>query len=171
MIPGIITPAGNLGALSAHQVIVQPIADAAVAVGDLVKFDLDDAGSGGFADAAAYDDPDNKRNPLNVVKLAVAGASATTEKGGIWGIVTEGAVAGARCRVCVSGILTAKINGATSIGQTTLIAGAGVLIPSPTTDSANSSPALALALQTNASGAATIRILFQGMAFARNGTA
>lgn len=169
MIPGIITPSGNLGGLTAHQVIVQPIAAVAVTAGDLVKFDLDDTTT--FADAANYDDPDNKTNPLNVVKLAIAGTGASSEKGGVWGVVTDPAAAGTRCRVCVSGILTGKINGTTAVGQTTLIAGAGVLVPAPTTDSANSSPALALALQTNASGAATIRILFQGMQFSRNGTA
>jgi len=169
MIPGILVPSGNLGGLTANQVIVQPIAAVAVAVGDLVKFDLDDSTT--YADAANFDDPDNKTNPLNVVKLAVAGSSNVTEKGGVWAVVTEGAVAGARCKVCISGILTAKINGATTLGQTTLIASAGVLIPSPTTDNANSSPALALALQANTSGAATIRILFQGFAFSRNGTA
>ena len=169
MIPGILVPTGNLGALTATQVTVQPIAAIDLVPGDLVKFDLDDTTT--FADAAKYHDPDAKDNPLNVVKAAVAGGSNVTEKGGIWAIVTEGAKAGARCKVCISGILTAKISGATTAGQTTLIAGAKILGPSPTTDSANSSPALALALQANASGAATIRVLFDGVAFARNGTA
>lgn len=169
MLSGILVPSGNLGALSANQVLVQPIAAVDVAVGDLVKFDLGDTST--FADAAKYDDADNKTNPLNVVIKAVAGASATTEKGGVWGVVTTAATAGNRAEVCIAGILTAKINGTTTIGQTTLIAGAALLVPSPTTDSANSSPPLALALATNASGAATIRVLFQGMAFARNGTA
>lgn len=168
MISGILVPTGNLGALTANQVIVQPIADVAVAVGDLVKFDLDDSGSGGYADIAFIDDPDNKKNPLNVVKLAVAGASATTEKGGVWGVVTEAAVAGARCKVCIAGIVTAKVIGTVTFGVTPLIAGAGGLIPAPSTPSINSSPALGLALQSN-TGTNQRRVLIQGMAFTRPG--
>ena len=99
MIPGILVPTGNLGALTATQVTVQPIAAVDLVPGDLVKFDLDDTTT--FADASKYDDPDAKTNPLNVVKAAVAGGSNVTEKGGIWAIVTEGALAGARCKVCI----------------------------------------------------------------------
>lgn len=168
MIPGILVPTGNLGGLTANQVIVQPIADVAVAVGDLVKFDLDDQGSGGFADIAFIDDPDNKKNPFNVVKLAVAGSSATTEKGGVWGVVTEAAVAGARCKVCIAGVVTAKVIGTVTFGVTPLIAGAAGLVPAPATPSINSSPALGLALESN-TGTNQRRVLIQGMAFCTPG--
>ena len=169
MIPGILTSSGNLGALTAHQVSVKPIADVAVAVGDLVKFDLDDTGGGGFADAAFIDDSDNKKNPFNVVKLAVAGASSTTEKGGIWGVVTEAAAAGSRCKVCIAGVVSAKITGTTVLGVNTLIAGAGVLVPAPSTASVNSSAPLGLALEANSSGPNLRRVLFQGFAFSNAG--
>jgi hypothetical protein len=170
MIPGILTPSGNLGALTAHQVVVQPIADAAVTVGDLVKFDLDDAGAGGYADIAFIDDADNKKNPFNVVKLAVAGSSATTEKGGIWGVALEAAAAGARCKVCIAGVVTAKVTGAVTAGVTPLIAGAGVLTLAPVSPSLNSSPALGLALETQASGTGVLRrVLISGLAFCTPG--
>lgn len=168
MIPGILTPSGNLGALSAHQVTVKPIADVAVAVGDLVKFDLDDAGGGGFADIAFINDADNKKNPFNVVKLAVAGSSATTEKGGIWGVVTEAAPAGSRCKICIAGVVTAKVIGTVTAGVTPLIAGAAGLVPAPATPSINSSPALGLALESN-TGTNQRLVLIQGMAFCTPG--
>lgn len=166
MIPGILVPTGNLGALTAHQVIVQPIAAVAVDVGDLVKFDLDDTTT--YADATKYDDPDAKNNPLNVVKAAVAGSSSTTEKGGVWGVVTEAAAAGSRCKVCIAGIVQAKVNAATTVGVTTLIADAKVLKPAPSTASLSSSAPLGLALQT-IGGAGTIRVLFNGFAFSNAG--
>ena len=169
MIPGILAPTGNLGALTAHQVIVTPIADVAVSVGDLVKFDLADAGTGGYADVAFIDDADNKKNPFNVVGLAVAGTSSTTEKGGIWGVVTEAAVAGSRCKVCIAGVVSAKVTGTATLGVTTLIAGAGVLVPAPSTASVNSSAPLGLALEANTSGPNLRRVLIQGFAFSNAG--
>jgi len=166
MIPGILVPTGNLGALNAHQVIVSPIAAAAVAVGDLVKFDLDDTTT--YADTASLNDPDAKDNPFNVVKLAVAGSSSTTEKGGVWGVVTEGATAGNRCKVCITGMVDAKISAATTKGVTTLIADAGLLKPAPSTAAVASSAPIALALETLA-GAGTCKVLINGFAFSNAG--
>lgn len=160
MIAGIIAPTGNLAAATPHQVIVQPIAGVAVSVGDIVMFDL--AGSNTtYTSTTVYDDLDDKKNPFNVVILSTAARG----EGGIYGVVTEAAAAGARCRVCIAGMITAKINGATTIGETVLTPGAGVLVPAVTLVGTG----VALALATNASGAASIRVLFNGWSFGSQG--
>jgi hypothetical protein len=169
MIPGILVPTGNLGALTADQIVVQPIAAVDVAVGDLVKFDLADTST--YTNLTALNDPDNKTNPFNVVIKAVAGSSSTTEKGGIWAVVTQAATAGQRCKVCVSGLVDAKISGTTTAGVTTMIAGAAILEPAPSTASVNSSAPIALAMGTNASGAATIKVLICGFSLFGSGVA
>lgn len=159
MIAGIIAPAGNLAAATPHQVIVQPIAGVAVTVGDIVMFDL--AGSNAYTDTTTFDDTDNKKNPFNVVILSTAARG----EGGIYGVVTEAASAGSRCKVCIAGMVTAKINGTTAIGETVLTPGAGVLVPAVTLVGTG----VGLALATNASGAASIRVLFNGWSFGSQG--
>jgi len=160
MIPGILTSTGNLGGCTPHQVIIQPIAGVALAVGDIVMLDLV-GNNTTYTDVATYDDLDNKKNPFNVAVLATAALG----EGGIYGVVTEAAVAGARVKVCIAGMVTAKINGTTSIGATVLTPGAGVLVPAATLVGTG----VGLALATNASGAASIRVLFNGYSFGSQG--
>lgn len=173
MIPGILTPSGNLGALTAHQVVVQPIAAAAFSAGALVKFDLA-ATSSTYTDIATLTDPDNKKNPFNVVVAAAAG-TASTDHGGIWGICLESCVAGQRVKVCVAGLCTATVTATTSTnpmtaGVTVLIPGAGVLIPAPATAAAASGPGLGLTFTTQTTTATvSATVLFNGFAFAVGG--
>lgn len=148
----LLKPTGNLAAVEPRQVIVTPIAAAAVAVGDIVMFDISGTNAT-YTDTTKFDELDNKKCPFNVVVLGTAGLDA-----GIFGVVTEAAVAGARCKVCVHGVVNAKISGTTSIGATPMTVGAGVLVPA----ASGVGTAVAIALATNASGAATIRVLFNG---------
>lgn len=159
MLPGILTPTGNLAAATPASVIVQPIADVAVSVGDLVMFDL--AGNGSNTDTATYDDLDNKKNPFNVVVLSTVALG----EGGIYGVVTEAAAAGARCRVCIAGMVSAKVTGTASIGATVLTPGAGVLVPAATLVGTG----VALALQANTGGPNLCRVLFNGFAIGSQG--
>lgn len=159
MIAGIITPAGNLAAATPAQVVVQPIAGATVAVGDLVMFDLN--GSSTYADNTTFDDLDNKKNPFNVVILATAARG----EGGIYGVVTEAAVAGSRCRVCIAGMVSAKITGTATIGETVLTPGAGVLVPAATLVGTG----VALCLETTSGGPTARRVLFNGWSFGSQG--
>jgi len=85
-------------------------------------------------------------------------------EGGIYGVVTEAAAAGTRCKVCIAGMVTAKINGTTTIGTTVLTPGAGVLVPAVTLVGTG----VGLALATN-TGAASIRVLFNGWALGSQG--
>jgi hypothetical protein len=160
MIPGILTPSGNLGACTPQQVIVQPIAGVAVTVGDIVMFDL--AGNNStYTDVATYDDADNKKNPFNVVVLATAALG----EGGIYGVVTEAAAAGQRCKICIAGMVTAKITGTATIAATVLTPGAGVLVPAATLVGTG----VALALEANSSGPNLRRVLFNGWSFGSQG--
>lgn len=160
MIPGILTPAGNLGGLTPHQVIVTPIAGVALTVGDIVMFDL--AGTNTtYTSLSVWDDLDNKKNPFNVVILATAARG----EGGIYGVVTEAAAAGSRVKVCIAGMVTAKISGTTAVGVTVLTPDAGILSPAATLTGTG----VAVALATNASGAASIRVLFNGWSIGSQG--
>ena len=132
----------------------------AVAVGDIVMFDLV-GNNTTYTSTSAYDDLDDKKNPFNVVVLSTAALG----EGGIYGVVTEAAAAGSRCKVCIAGMVTAKISGTTSIGATVLTPGAGILVPAVTLVGTG----VGLALATNASGAASIRVLFSGWAFGSQG--
>jgi hypothetical protein len=152
MIPGILTSSGNLGGLTPHQITVRPIAGVDLAVGDVVMFDF--AGTNSYTDTATFDDLDNKKNPFNVVILSTAARG----EGGVYGVVLEAATAGSRVKVCVAGMVNAKISGTTAIGVTVLTPGAGILVPAQTLVGTG----VGLALATNASGAATIRVLFNG---------
>jgi hypothetical protein len=175
MIPGILVPTGNLGAMTAHQVVVQPIAAAAFSAGALVKFDLA-ATSSTYTDISTLNEPDHKKNPFNVVVAAAAGSTAPViEHGGIWGIVLESCVAGQRVKVCVAGLCTATVTATTTTnpmtaGVTVLIPGAGVLIPAPATAAAASGPGLGLTFTTQATTATvSATVLFNGFAFAVGG--
>jgi hypothetical protein len=160
MIAGIIAPTGNLAAATPHQVIVQPIAGVAVTVGDIVMFDFP-GNNTTYTDTATYDDLDNKKNPFNVVVLSTAALG----EGGIYGVVTEAAAAGSRCRVCIAGMVTAKVTGTATIGATVLTPGAGVLVPAVTLVGTG----VALALETNSSGPNLRRVLFNGLSFGSQG--
>lgn len=152
MIAGLIVPSGNLAALTPQQVTVKPIAGVAVAVGDLVRFDLGSASSySTLANIANYDEP---TCGFNVVLTP-----ATTEEGGVFGIVTQAAAAGQVCTVCVAGVVDAKFTGACTRGVTVLINGTTALVPSAT---AGTGVGLAIPLATQASGTAIISVLFYG---------
>jgi hypothetical protein len=138
MIPGLIVPAGNLGGLNPHQVICCPIAAVDLAVGDLVMFDLWGSNST-YTDVAQIAELDHKKNPFNVVVKSVAGVAGTASaggqavgKGGIFAVVVEAATAGNRVKVCLSGLVDAKVTtvvttGECTAGRTVLFNGVGVL--------------------------------------------
>lgn len=157
MIPGILTSSGNLGGLTPHQVVVTPIAGVALAVGDLVMFDL--ASSSTYTTASTIDDLDNKKNPFNVVILSTVARG----DGGVFGVVLEAAAAGARVKVCIAGVVTAKVVTAasetTAAGTTVLTVGAGALNMAVTT--VGCGVGLALAAQA-ASITAQAKVLFNG---------
>ena len=160
MIAGLITPSGNLAALNPHQVVVQPIAGVAVAIGDVVMFDFVGNNST-FTDTSTYDDLDNNKNPFNVVVLSTAALG----EGGVYGVVVEAASAGSRCRICICGMVTAKVTGNATIGTTVLTPGAGVLVPAATLTGTG----VALALEANTSGPNLRRVLFNGFSIGSQG--
>ena len=180
MIAGILPPTGTLGALSAHQVLVSPIAAVAVTVGDLVMFDLASTNAT-YTLASAINDPDNKKNPFNVVVLSVAGTAGVATaggqavgKGGIFAVVTKAAAAGERCVVCVSGFVDAKVTtvlttGELTAGKTILFNGVGVLTCVGLAANTNGAP-LAIGFTSVAvSTTTTMKVLFHGYAFAFGG--
>jgi hypothetical protein len=167
MIAGIITPLGNLGALTPQQVCVKPIAAEALAVGDLVQFDLAST-SATYTAAADLTEFDSKKCPFNVVIKTTAPSAATNViagKGGIFGVVTQAAAAGQRCEVCVAGVVDAKVTVAAAnscdAGESVLTVGTGVLVPAPATPANTTGAPVALALATIAasSGTSTIKVL------------
>lgn len=173
MIPGILVPSGNLGGLNPAQVVVQPIAAAAFSAGALVKFDFSGS-STTYTDVAQIAELDHKKNPFNVVVASVAGI-ANVNHGGVWGVVLESVVAGARAKVCIAGLCTATVTttattAISTAGVTVLIPGASVLIPAPVTAAATSGPGLALSFLTDTGGGTfSTTVLFNGFAFAVGG--
>lgn len=108
MIPGILCSSGNLGALTPHQIVVQPICGETMAKGDLVRFDLADASAS--CDYTTLLDYDNKKNPFNVVIKN----PTTIADGGIWGIALEAGVVGSRVKICIAGLVEASVVARTS---------------------------------------------------------
>ena len=151
MIAGIIPPAGSLGALSPHQVLVSPIAAVDVAVGDCVQFDLASA-STTYTVAANLQNYDEKTCPFNVVIKSVAGTD-----GGVFGIVTTAAAAGNRCVVCVAGVVDAKFNATLSTVGTICTAGTANLVIAA---SGTGAPVAITLIATTSSG--TYPCLFNG---------
>ena len=155
MIAGLITPSGNLAALTPQQVTVKPIAGVAVSVGDLVRFDLGSTSSfSTLANIANYDEP---TCGFNVVITP-----ATTDEGGVFGIVTQAAAAGQVCTVCVAGVVDAKVTGTSTKGTTVLINGTTALVPAAT---AGTGVGLAIGLANNTSGPNLVSVLFNGWQF------
>lgn len=157
MISGIITPSGMLGGLQPHTVTVTPIAGEAVAVGDLVQFDLRGEATGaGYTDLTKITDFDNKKCPFNVVMKS----EATTEAG-IFGVVTKAAAIGQRCTVCVAGIVDLSLSASTTAGTSVIINGAGVGSVATTS---GTGVGIGVALETG-TGAAIRKVLFYGLKF------
>jgi len=160
---GFIKSTGNLSAIELPYAEVQPIAGEAVTVGQLVKFDLS-GGTAPSSDIATLLDTDNKRNPFNVVCLATA-STATSQKGGIFGVVTEAAAAGARCKVCVFGLVQATVTCTATTrpmtaGDTVLQNGAGVLVPALATPSNLGGAPLAIGFDTVTTDNTALRTVF-----------
>lgn len=182
MIPGILTPSGNLGGLNPHQVTCSPIAAVALAVGDLVMFDLSGSNTT-YTDVTQIAELDHKKNPFNVVILAVAGAvgsgtATQTGKGGIFGVVLEAATAGNRVKICVSGLCTAKVTtlaaSPITAGVTVLTNGGGVLVSTLGTAAAAAQGApMAIGFTTVTTGSPQanllMTVLFHGYQFATGG--
>lgn len=158
----LIKPTGNLAAIEPALVVVQPIAAVAVAVGDIVQFDLT-ASDTTYTSAAALEDYDNKKCPFNVV---IAGAAVTADKeGGVWGVVLEAAAAGNRCKVAIHGVVTAAV-----VSGATAIAKGNVLMPVANRDlglaTNGANPVVAIALEAGTANAtANIKVLFNGYQF------
>jgi hypothetical protein len=111
MLSPFITPAGNLGALTPNQIVVQPITVEAVTKGDLVRFDLSGTLNTTYTTLGAILDQDNKKSPFNVV---LKNPAATVARAGVWGVVLESAAAGSRVKVCISGLVEATVFATTS---------------------------------------------------------
>lgn len=160
MIPGILSPAGNLGGLNPHQIVVRPICGEAFSIGACVKFDLADASAS--TDIAFLSDLDNKKNPFNVVVKADGG-----EEVGIFGVALEAGVVGNRVSICIEGVVNATVNAATNnctLGVTPLMPSDGVLLPAPSTRTAGDGCAIAIPLATS-TASSTIPVLIHGYAF------
>jgi hypothetical protein len=176
MFSAILVPTGNLGACTPQQTIVQPIngeASTTLVIGDLVKFDLGDSST--RTDATTLTEFDSKTNPFNVVILATAAGSTTGQHGGIWGVVTEGGAPGVRVKVCIAGLVQAKVTTTATTrpmtaGDTVLEPGAGVLVPAPATPSANGGTPLAIGFDTVTTTTTGIlrNVLFNGFSMAIN---
>jgi len=151
MIAGIIPPAGSLGALSPHQVLVSPIAAVDVAVGDCVQFDLASSNAT-YTSAANLQNYDENTCPFNVVIKSVAGTD-----GGVFGIVTTAAAAGNRCVVCVAGVVDAKFNATLATVGTICTAGTANLVIAV---SGTGAPVAMTLIATTSSG--TYPCLFNG---------
>jgi hypothetical protein len=175
---GFIKSIGNLSAIEPPFAEVSPIfasgtpSDLA-SVGQLVKFDLT-GGAAPRADASLVGDTDNKRNPFNVVIAATTG-SATSQKGGIWGIVTHGGRVGDRIKVCVFGVVQASVTTTVTTnpmtaGDTVLVNGAGVLVPAPATAAATTGAPLAIGFDTVTTTTTQLRtVFFNGFSMAIGG--
>lgn len=160
MIAGLITPTGNLGALTPQTISVKPITDVDVAVGDIVQFDLT-ASTSPRALAANLTNFDEKTCPFNVVKKGVAVVPGS--EGGIWGVVTEAASAGNRCTVVVAGVVDAKVTTATSIAAGAVFMAIAGAVLGVATDGGN--PAIAILLEAaDTVTAASRKVLFNGYA-------
>jgi len=157
MIAGLITPSGNLSALTPQQVTVRPIAAVAVAVGDIVKFDIQCASaSTNAANLVNFDEP---TCGFNVVVLSAAATAG--EDGGVWAVVTEAAAAGNRCTVCIAGVVDAKVTTAatTAAGQVLAPIASNVL----GAPASAGNPAVAVLLEAaNSVTAASRKVLFNG---------
>ena len=156
MIAGLITPAGNLGALTPATTSVKPIAGEAVAVGDVVQFDFRGE-STTYTDTTKVTDFDNKKSPFNVVML-----SETATDGGVFGVVTEAAAAGSRCTVVIAGMVQAKLTGTFLVGATVGINGAGIIAPAA---AAGTGVGIVIPLEANATGPNLRWVLFNGFKF------
>ena len=181
MIPGILVPTGNLGGLNPHQVTCSPIAAVDVAVGDLVMFDLA-ATNTTYTDSAQIAELDHKKNPFNVVVKSVAGVAGTASaggqavgKGGVFAVVTQAALAGQRCVVCVSGFVDAKVTtvgttGECTAGKTVLFNGVGVLTCVGLASATATGAPLGIGFTSVATSTTTVmKVLFNGYAFAIGG--
>ena len=156
MIAGLITPAGNLGALTPATTSVKPIAAVGVAVGDVVQFDFQ-GDSATYTDITKITDFDNKKSPFNVVVLSEAATD-----GGVFGVVTEAAAAGSRCTVVIAGMVQAKLTGTFLVGATVGINDAGVIAPAAV---AGTGVGIAIPLEANATGPNLRWVLFNGFKF------
>ena len=154
MIAGIIPPTGSLGALSPHQVLVSPIAAVAVAVGDVVQFDLS-ASNATYTSIANLANYDENTCPFNVVIKSVAATD-----GGVFGVVTTAAAAGNRCVVCVAGVVNAYVTGTFTKASTSMVAtvGTGVCVVAV---SGVGAP-IAIVLEDNTTGPNLRSVLFNG---------
>lgn len=153
MIAGLITPSGNLAALTPQPVLVSPIAGEALAVGDLVRFDL--GSDNAYSVLANITNYDEATCGFNVVAKAAA-----TNDAGVFAVVVTAAAAGARCTVCVAGVCDAKVTGTVDKGNTPLINGAGVLVPAA---AAGTGVGLGIGLADNSSGPNLVSVFFQGV--------
>lgn len=162
MIAGLITPSGNLAALTPQQVLVKPIAAVNVAVGDLVRFDASSATlNSTYSSQTNLENYDEANCPFNVVVLSAAGNDA-----GPFGVVTEAAAAGSRCTVCVAGVVAVKATAATINRGDVVIPGAGAVLAAAA--AAGSGAPLGVALEAFAASE-TKRVLFNGFVFAVGG--
>lgn len=160
MISGLITPSGNLSALTPLPITVKPIASEAVAVGDVVRFDVE-AGTS-FSSTANIINYDEANCPFNVIKK-----TAAADIIGPFGVVTEAAAAGNRCTVCVAGVCDAKFGAAITKGNC-LTAGAGIFRLAAGTSGVGNGVVIGVALETLAA-AGTAKVLINGFVFGNAG--
>jgi len=156
MIFGLLSPTGNVGALSPNPVIVRPIAAVNVAVGDLVAFDIGSSNAT-YTTAADITNFNSEKCGFNVVIAATA-----AQEGGIFGVVTTAASAGQRCEVCIAGLVTAKVTGTATAGTTVLINGAGVLVPAA---ASGTGTGLGISTAANSGGPNLRAVIFNGLTF------
>lgn len=179
LIPGILAPTGNLGALNPHQVVVSPIAATDVTANTIVRFDLTGTLSSA-SDIAKLYDLDEKNCPFNVVRANGTGAGATQDFG-IYGVALESATAGSRVKVCIAGLVQVKVfatsTAITALGQKLSPDSANANLM---TQQADNAPCIGawLGLATSPpsvgsvaiSGTALSNVLFNGVVFGSSGS-
>lgn len=161
MIAGLITPSGNLAALTPQPVLVKPIAGEAVALGDTVRFNIHQA-SNAFTSSANLTNFDEPNCPFNVVVLSAAPTNG--QEAGVWGIVTEAAAAGNRCTVCVAGVVDAKVTTGASTAAGAALAPVASNVLGPAASGAG--PVVAILLEAaDTVTAASRKVLLSGFQF------
>jgi len=110
MISGLSRPINSFGGLAPYEMFTEAINGTTIplGIGDLVAFDLC-AKSTVYTVAADLLKPNSSRSGFNVVTTTFTDAGFVLLNGGIFGIVMRGGAVGEYVKVCVRGIVKARL--------------------------------------------------------------
>ena len=110
MISGLSRPINSFGGLAPYEMFTEAIngTDLPLGVGDVVAFDLC-AKSTVYTVAADLLKPNSSRSGFNVVTTTLTDAGSVSLNGGIFAIVIRGGAVGEYVKVCVRGIVKARL--------------------------------------------------------------